>query len=194
MTAAPFALADLRDALAGYFAMRGRVVELVFGFGSRKRHTQSAERIALEPGHGDGPRRALHAGIVNPLQIGDVEDSAFGQVGERFQLFLFAHDASAPADPVAQCRAVSALHDAVCEAVLLSGLDIAIDGADWVVSSEINMHGAGIVMRGVATRFLYSEAIDSTRTVTPWSALTRVHSDEQHVEDIVSPPQEPPVT
>lgn len=191
MTAA-FALVELRDALAAYFALRERPVELVFGFGSRKRHTQSSARVAIEPGHGDGPRRALHAGIVNPLQVGDVEDTAFGQVGERFQLFLFAHDASAPADPAAQCQAVSTLHDSVCEAVLLSGLDISIESADWVVSSEINQHGAAIVVRAIATRFMYSEAPDGTQVVTPWSALTRVHSDEQHVEDIVSPPQEPP--
>lgn len=188
----PLALTELRDALAAYFAARGRQVEIVFGFGSRKQHALSAVRIAIEPGQGDGPRRALHTGIVNSLQVGEVDDSVFGQVNERCQLFLFAHDASAPADAAAQCRAVMVLHDAVYEAILLSGLDVALDGADWVVSSEINQHGASIVLRAAIGRLLYSESIERNQDVTPWSALTHVYVNTDHVEDVTSPPQEPP--
>lgn len=190
-TTTALALIELRDALAAYFTARGRQVEMVFGFGSRKLHAHAAARIAVEPGGGEGPRRALHNGLVNPLQVGEVNDDVFGQLNERFQLFLFAHDARAPADPAVQCLAVSILHDAVCEAIVGSGLDVTIDGADWVVSSEINQHGAGIVLRGYATRFMYTETLDRYREVTPWVALTHVYSDDEHVEDVTSPPQDP---
>lgn len=191
MTAA-LALIELRDRLAAYFTERGRDVDMVFGFGSRKLNVHSQARIAIEPGGGDGPRRPLHTGLVNPLQLGaEADDSVFGQVNERFQLFISAFDWSAPADPAAQCLAASILHDAVCEAIVGSGLDVTLDGADWVVSTELNQRGAGIVLRGYVTRFMFTETLEQYREVTPWSALTRVHSGDELVETVGSPPLDP---
>lgn len=186
------ALIELRDVLASYFASRERHVEIVFGFGSRKAHALAAARIAIEPGDGDGPRRPMHAGIVDPVRQTEDDDSTFGQLNERFQLYLFAHDASAPADVAVQCLAVRILHDAVCEAIAASVLQVTLDGASWVVSSEINQHGAGIVLRGYATTPMYSDTLGHYTMVSPWVALTRVHSSDEHVEDVTSPPQEPP--
>lgn len=191
MTAA-LALIQLRDELTAYFAAADRQVEIVFGFGSRKAHALATARIAIEPGDGDGPRRALHAGVIDPTRLSEDDEAAFGQLNERFQLYLYAHDASAPNDVAAQCLAVRILHDVVCEAIRASKLSVTLDGASWVVSSEITQRGAGIVLRGYATVTMYSDTLGQYTAVTPWAALTRVHSRDEHVEDITSPPQEPP--
>lgn len=185
------ALQTVYDSIASYFASRELAVQMVFGFGSRKQNVRTPARIAFEPGNGDGPRRPLHTGIVDPVRQSEEDEAVFGTFNERFTLYLTAHDDSAPTDQAAQIVAVRILHDAVCDAVSQSDLSVTLDGADWMVSSEVQQHGAGIVLRGYVTALMYADTANQYREVFPWTALTRVQSNDERIDDVLSPPLDP---